>query len=264
MSSPIRFEIRDRIATLTLDRPDKLNALVPEMREGFEEALAKSAEPGVKALFIRGAGKAFCVGGDIGWMVQCLKEGRQADMDDLLNLGSQVAYGLLTLPKPVVAVIQGAAAGGGMGLALSADLRIATPDLVFSMAFVKIGLHPDWGSSVALGRLLNPAIAAELMLTGDRVDASRAQALGLVNQVVSTDQLETTVEALGRSLAAGPSETFARIKMTLLRNQGLDTDNLRARLESEGAQMKASMHHPDAKEGLAAFLEKRAPRFAGS
>ncbi|MDE3033302.1 MAG: enoyl-CoA hydratase/isomerase family protein, partial [Acidobacteriota bacterium] len=232
MSEPILFEIHDRLGILTLNRPDKLNALVPDMRAGFEEALAKSAEPGVKALILRAAGKAFSVGGDIGWMIQCLREGRQADMDDLLNLGSQVAYGLLTLPKPVVAVVQGAAAGGGMGLALSADLRLATPDLVFSMAFVKIALHPDWGSSVALGRLLNPALAAELMLTGDRVDASRALALGLVNRVVPADQMEAAVEALGRQLAAGPAATFSAIKASVLRNQGYEAPRLKALLET--------------------------------
>lgn len=262
MSAPIRFEIRDRIGLLTLARPDKLNALVPEMRPGFEEALAKSAEPGVKALVIQAEGKAFSVGGDIGWMAQALKEGRQQDLEDLLDLGSQVAYGLLTLPKPVVAVVQGAAAGGGMGLALSADLRIATPDLVFSMAFVKIGLHPDWGSSVALGRLVNPATAAELMLTGDRVDAPRALALGLVNRVVPAEQMEGAVQALARQLAEGPAATFSAIKASVLRNQGFEAPRLKALLEAEAAQMKAAMARPDAREGLAAFLEKRAPRFA--
>jgi len=173
-----------------------------------------------------------------------------------------VAHGLATLPRPVVAVVQGPAAGAGMSLALGADLRIATPGALFSMAFVKIGLHPDWGGSVGLSRLVNPAVAADLMLTGDTIDAAQAQALGLVNQVVPAEHLEAAVEALGRRLAAGPSETFARIKATLLRNQGLDAEGLWARLEAEGAQMKAAMRHADAKEGLAAFLEKRAPRFA--
>ena len=261
MSSPIRFKIHDRIATLWLDRPEKLNALVPEMREGFEEALAKAVEPGVKALFLRGAGRAFCAGGDIGWMARALSENRWDEMEALLDLGASVAYALAMLPKPVVAIVQGPAAGAGMSLALDADLRIATSEAVFSMAFVKLGLHPDWGGSVMLSRLVNPALAAELMMIGDPIDAARAQSLGLVNQVVPADQLEATVEALGRRLAAGPSEAFARIKATLLRNQGLDAGNLRARLEAEGAQMKAAMRHPDAKEGLAAFLEKRAPRF---
>jgi 2-(1,2-epoxy-1,2-dihydrophenyl)acetyl-CoA isomerase len=261
MSSPIRFEIYDRVATLTLDRPDKLNALVPEMREGFEEALAKAAEPSVKALLLRGAGRAFCAGGDIGWMAKALAEGRWDEMGALLDLGATVAYDLATMPKPVVAVVQGPAAGAGMSLALGADLRIVTPEATFSMAFVKLGLHPDWGGSVGLSRLVNPAIAGELMMLGDTLDATRALALGLVNQIVPAHQLEAAVDALSQRLAAGPADTFARIKATLLRNQGLDAEDLRTRLSAEGAQMKASMRHPDAKEGLAAFLEKRAPRF---
>jgi 2-(1,2-epoxy-1,2-dihydrophenyl)acetyl-CoA isomerase len=262
MTTPIRFEIRDHIATLTLDRPDRLNALVPEMKEGFEEALAKAAEPGVRALLLRGAGRAFCAGGDLAWIAGALSEGRWAEMESLLDLGASVAHGLATLPKPVVAVVQGPAAGAGMSLALCADLRIATPEAAFSMAFVKVGLHPDWGGSVMLPRLVSPGLAGELMMTGEAIDAARALALGLVNQVVPADRLEAAVEALSHRLAAGPSETFARIKATLLRNQGLDAESLRARLEAEGAQMKAAMRHPDAKEGLAAFLEKRAPRFA--
>lgn len=258
---PIRFEIRERIATLTLNRPDKLNALVPDMKEGFEEALAKAADPAVKALLLRGAGRAFCAGGDIGWMAKALSEGRWTEMEALLDLGASVAHALATLPKPVVAIVHGPAAGAGMSLALCADLRIATPEALFSMAFVKIGLHPDWGGSIGLSRLVNPAIAAELMLTGDTIDAARAQVLGLVNQIVPADQLEAAVEALCRRLAAGPADTFARIKATLLRNQGLDSESLRHRLEAEGAQMKAAMRQADAKEGLAAFLEKRAPKF---
>jgi 2-(1,2-epoxy-1,2-dihydrophenyl)acetyl-CoA isomerase len=262
MSTPIRFEVRDRVATLTLNRPDKLNALVPEMKAGFEEALAKAAEPGVKALFLRGEGRAFCAGGDLGWISKALSEGRWAELEALLDLGAAVAHGLMTLPKPVVAVVQGPAAGAGLSLALCADLRLASADALFSMAFVKLGLHPDWGGSVGLSRLVNAATAAELMLTGDTLDANRAKALGLVNHVLPAEQLEAAVEALAHRLAAGPGEAFARMKGTLLRNQGLDSDSLRARLEAEGDQMKAAMRHPDAKEGLAAFLEKRAPRFA--
>lgn len=261
MSSPIRFELRDRVATLTLDRPDRLNALVPEMREGFEAALAAAASPAVKVLVLRGAGRAFCAGGDIGWMAKALEEGRWSEMEALLDLGVAVAHGLATLPKPVVALVQGPAAGAGMSLALCADLRIASADAAFSMAFAKIGLHPDWGGSVMLSRLVNPAVAGELMWIGEAVDAARALALGLVNRVVPADQLEATAQALVDRLAAGPSETFARIKATLLRNQGLDAESLRARLDAEGAQMKAAMRHADAKEGLAAFLAKRAPRF---
>lgn len=259
--SPIRFDIADRVATLTLNRPDKLNALIPEMKEGFQEALARAAEPEVKVLVLRGEGRAFCAGGDIGWMAEALAEGRWEEMEVLLDLGAAVAHGLATLPKPVVAAVQGPAAGAGMSLALSADLRLASAEATFSMAFVKLGLHPDWGGSVMLSRLVNAAQAAELMMTGEALNAEQALARGLVNRVVPPNELEGALATLAQRLAAGPSETFARIKATLLRNQGLDEGRLRARLGAEGAQMKAAMRHPDAKEGLAAFLEKRPPRF---
>ncbi len=261
MSAPTRFDIHDRVATLTLNRPDKLNALVPEMRAGMEEALAKSAEPGVKALILRGEGRAFCAGGDIGWMWQALQDGRQAELHALLDLGVTMAHGLRTLPKPVVAVIQGPAAGAGLSLALCADLRIATPEAKFSMAFVKLGLHPDWGGSVMAGHLLNPSLALELMLTGDAMDAGRAHALGLVNQIVDTEVLENVVRVTAQRLAHGPGEAYARIKASALRNQGLTPESLRTLLLAEGEQMKAAIASADGMEGLRAFLEKRAPKF---
>ena len=261
MNDTVRFEIRDRIGILTLNRPDKLNALVPEMAEGFMEALAKSAEPGVKALLMRGEGRAFCAGGDIGWMLQGLKEGRIEEMQSLLTLGAKVSHGLKTLPKPVIAVIQGPAAGAGMSLGLSADIRIATPDAAFSMAFVKIGLHPDWGGSVMLSMLVNPAIALDLMFTGEPIDAKRAFALGLVNQIVDAEMLEDVLKFLCVRMAHGPSQAFARIKQSTLRNAGHTPESLLALLEEEGRQMAATMQSADAQEGLMAFLEKRMPKF---
>ena len=262
MNGPIQFEVRDRIGILTLNRPEKLNALIPEMAEGFMDALSKSAEPGVKALLLRGSGRAFCAGGDIGWMLQSLKEGRIEEMKALLNLGAKVSHGLKTLPKPVIAVVQGPAAGAGMSLALGADLRIATPDAQFSMAFVKIGLHPDWGGSVMLSMLVNPAQALELMFTGEAIDAKRAYDLGLVNQIVDAEVLEDVLRFLCVRLAHGPSEAFARIKRSALRNAGHTPESLLALLEEEGRQMAATAQSADAREGLTAFVEKRMPKFA--
>ena len=262
MSDTVQFEVRDRIGILTLNRPDKLNALIPEMADGFVEALTKSAEPGVKALLLRGNGRAFCAGGDIGWMLKGLKEGRIEEMKTLLTLGAKVSHGLKTLPKPVIAVIQGPAAGAGMSLALSADIRIATLDANFSMAFVKIGLHPDWGGSVMLNMLVNPAQALELMFNGEAIDAKRAYDLGLVNQIVDAEVLEDVLRFLSVRLAHGPSEAFARIKQSSLRNAGHTSESLLALLEEEGREMAATMQSPDAREGLTAFVEKRLPRFA--
>jgi len=262
VSAPATFEVRERIGTLTLNRPEKLNALVPEMAPAFVEALRVSATPEVKALVLRGEGRAFCAGGDIGWMMAALQEGRMAELKALLQLGVTMAHGLKTLPKPVVAVVQGPCAGAGMSLALAADLRIATADAKFSMAFVKLALHPDWGGSVLLQQLVNPSVALELMLTGDAVDAERAHQLGLVNEVVNAEVLEDVVRVTAQRLAHGPAGAFARIKASALRNAGLTPDSLLALLEAEGRQMAESMESDDAREGLAAFLEKRAPKFA--
>lgn len=261
MGAPLRFEVQERVLTLTLDRPDRLNALVPEMSEGFHEALRRAAEPDVKALVLRGAGRGFCAGGDIAWMSSALAEGRWEEMHGLLDLGVHVAHALRVLPKPVLAGLQGPAAGAGMSLALAADLRIASADLKFSMAFVKIGLHPDWGGSVLLGQLVNPSIATELMLTGATLDAARAQALGLVNQVVPLESLDAAVQESAARLAAGPAEAFARIKASALRNLGQTPDSLMALLKAEGDQMKAAMRGAEAREGIASFLEKRPPVF---
>lgn len=262
MTSPATFEIRDRIGHLTLNRPDKLNALVPDMAPAFTEALRAGATDEVKALVLRGEGRAFCAGGDIGWMLEGLQAGRMEEMKALLRLGVTVAHGLKTLPVPVVAVVQGPCAGAGMSLALAADLRIATPDARFSMAFVKLALHPDWGGSVMLQQLVNPSIALELMLTGDGIDAQRAHALGLVNQIVDAEVLEDVVKVTAQRLAHGPRGAFARIKRSALRNMGLTPESLLALLEEEGRQMAETIQSADAREGLMAFLQKRTPRFA--
>jgi 2-(1,2-epoxy-1,2-dihydrophenyl)acetyl-CoA isomerase len=255
-------EIQDRIAVLTLNRPDKLNALVPEMAEGFREALRKAAEPGVKGLVLRGEGRGFCAGGDLGWILSSLEAGRMADLEGLLDLGVEVAHGLRVLPKPVLALVNGPCAGAGLSLALGADLRVAAADAKFSMAFVKVALHPDWGGSVLLHLAAGPSVALHLMLTADGVDAARAKDLGLVHEVVDPEMLADVGKVWAQRLAHGPGEAFARIKASALRNAGLTPDALLALLKAEGEQMKAAIRSADAREGMKAFLEKRPPKFA--
>ena len=255
-------EVQDRIAVLTLNRPDRLNALVPEMAEGFREALRKAAEPGVKGLVLRGEGRGFCAGGDLGWILSSLEAGRMADLEGLLDLGVEVAHGLRTLPKPVLALVNGPCAGAGLSLALAADLRVAAADAKFSMAFVKVALHPDWGGSVLLHLAAGPSVALHLMLTADAVDATRAKDLGLVHEVVDPEMLADVGKVWAQRLAHGPGEAMGRIKASALRNAGLTPDSLLALLKAEGEQMKAAIRSADAREGMKAFLEKRAPRFA--
>lgn len=255
-------EVQDRLAVLTLNRPDKLNALVPEMADGFREALRKAAEPGVKGLVLRGEGRGFCAGGDLGWIRASLEAGRMDELEGLLDLGVEVAHGLRILPKPVLALVNGPCAGAGLSLALAADLRVAATDAKFSMAFVKVGLHPDWGGSVLLHLAAGPSAALHLMLTADAVDAGRAKDLGLVHEVVDPEMLADVGQVWAQRLAQGPGEAMARIKASALRNAGLAPDALLALLKAEGEQMKAAIRSADAREGMTAFLEKRAPRFA--
>ena len=262
MNSPIHLETQDRIVTLTLNRPDRLNALVPEMADGFREALRKAAEPGAKTLVLRGEGRGFCAGGDLGWILSMLEAGRISELEALLDLGIEVAHGLKTLPKPVLTLVQGPCAGAGMSLALGADLRVAATDAKFSMAFVKVALHPDWGGSVMLHLAAGPSVAAHLMLTAETVDAGRAKELGLVHEVVSPEILADAGRLFAQRLASGPAEAMARIKASALRNAGHTPDSLLALLKAEGEQMKAAIRSADAREGMQAFLEKRAPRFA--
>ena len=261
MSATI-VEVQDRVAVLTLNRPDKLNALVPEMADGFREALRKAGEPGVKGLVLRGEGRGFCAGGDLGWILSTLEAGRMADLEGLLDLGVEVAHGLRTLPKPVLALVNGPCAGAGLSLALGADLRVAASDAKFSMAFVKVGLHPDWGGSVLLHLAAGPSVALHLMLTADAVDAGRAKELGLVHEVVDPEMLADVGKVWAQRLAHGPGEAMARIKASALRNAGLSPDSLLALLKAEGEQMKAAIRSADALEGMKAFLAKRPPSFA--
>lgn len=262
MNSPIQVELQDRIVTLTLNRPDRLNALVPEMAEGFREALRRAAEPGAKALVMKGEGRGFCAGGDLGWLVRNVEAGNQQDLEALLDLGVEVAHGLRTLPKPVLALVHGPCAGAGMSLALGADLRVAATDAKFSMAFVKVGLHPDWGGSVMLHLAAGPSAAAHLMLTADAVDAARAKELGLVHEVVDPEMLADVGKVWAQRLAGGPGEAMGRIKASALRNAGHTAESLLALLKAEGEQMKAAIRSGDAREGMRAFLDKRAPQFA--
>ena len=254
-------EVQDRIAVLTLNRPDKLNALVPEMADGFREALRKASEPGVKGLVLRGEGRGFCAGGDLGWILSTLEAGRMADLEGLLDLGVEVAHGLRTLPKPVLALVNGPCAGAGLSIALGADLRVAASDAKLSMAFVKVALHPDWGGSVMLNLAAGPSVALHLMLTADAIGAARAKELGLVHEIVDPEMLADVGKVWIQRLAHGPGEAMARIKASALRNAGLTPDSLLALLKAEGEQMKAAIRSADAREGMKAFMEKRAPKF---
>jgi 2-(1,2-epoxy-1,2-dihydrophenyl)acetyl-CoA isomerase len=256
------FELKDGVATLTLNRPERLNALGDTLRDDLHDAILKCSDnPDVRVIVITGAGKGFCSGGDVKAMNEA-KEGRRerplvekiAPNRDLTLLAMRDA------PQPIIAAINGAAAGAGMNLALGCDIRIASTAAKFSQAFVKRGLHPDWGGTYFLPRVVGFAKAAELIFTGDVIDAAEALRLGLVSRVVEPEMLMPTVHELARKIAAGPPIAIRLARRALYKNADGD---LRSALEFETFAQNVCFETEDATEGVRAFVEKRAPVFRG-
>ncbi len=263
MNAPnVLVERRGRVMLVTLNRPEAMNALLHDMggllRDAIETAVSDS---GIGAVVITGAGRGFCSGGDIALMEKVISAGgRWEDFSGVVTGGRDVALAIRACPKPVIAAVNGAAAGGGMGLALSCDVRWASEKAKFAQSFAKVGLHPDWGSLHALPRLVGTSRALELMWTGDAVDAAEALRLGLVSRVLPADQLLPETIAFAERLAQGPGLALAEIKRSAQASLSL---SLEGALEREIDAQERSWNSRDAKEGIAAFLEKRPPKFEG-
>ena len=258
----VLVERRGRVAVLTLNRPDSLNALVIPMGRAIRDAVASAAaDAAVGAIVITGAGRAFCSGGDIAFMKEVVDAGgRWEDFRALVESGREIALEIDRCPKPVIAAVNGAAAGGGMGLALSCDVRWASEKAKFGQSFARIGMHPDWGSVHALPRLVGPSRALELMWTGDLIPAEEALRLGIVSRVLPGDTLLAEAEAFAGRLASGPAVAIAEIKRSARGALGYTLDEALAR---EIEAQERCWNSRDAREGFLAFLEKREPRFEG-
>lgn len=256
------YTVQDSVATLTLNRPERLNALGDTLRDDLYDAVSKSAaDPQVRVLVITGAGRGFCSGGD----VKSMKERSEAPeappwTDKFAPMRDRIILAMRDCPKPIIAAVNGAAAGAGMNLALACDIRLASSAAKFSQAFVKRGLHPDWGGTYFLPRIVGISKACELIFTGDSIDAAQALELGIVNTVVSPEALMDEAYKLARKIAAGPPVAIQLAKRAIHHNQDVD---LRAALEFESFAQNISRETEDAKEGVQAFLEKRAPQFRG-
>jgi enoyl-CoA hydratase/carnithine racemase len=256
------YEAKDGIATLTLNRPDRLNALGDTLRDDLLDAITRaSGDPDVRVMVITGAGKGFCAGGDVKAMNEAREGGRQRPLlEKIAPSRDRTLLAMRDAPQPIIAAVNGAAVGAGMNLALACDIRIASTAARFAQAFVKRGLHPDWGGTYFLPRLVGMAKACELIFTGDLIDAAEAQRLGLVSQVVAPEALLSTALDLARRIAAGPPVAIRLAKRALYKNAESD---LRAALEFETFAQDICVETDDAGEGIRAFVEKRPPVFHG-
>ena len=253
--------IEDGIATLTFNRPERMNALSTPIMEGLLHGLPRLAgDPAVKVVVLTGAGRAFCAGGDVKDMAQRGEQRSAAEATSRLRSRMEVSRILHELPKPTIAMINGPAAGAGLALALACDLRVAGMSARLVTAFVRVGLSGDFGGSFFLTRLVGTAKARELYFTGRPVDAQEALSLGLVNRVVPDDQLGDATTDLARSLAQGPLVALRLMKRNM---NHAESSGLAELLDMEAANMVQSASTEDHREAAKAFVEKRAPIFTG-
>ena len=257
----ILTRVADRIATLSFNRPDKLNALNPDLVEQSIACLRDwSGDPAVAVVVLTGAGRAFCAGGDISMMAGLGDSSLERRVDDL-RAWHELAWRLYTFPKVTIAAINGVAMGAGLALALACDLRIASEQARFGTAFAKVGYAGDFGITWLLTRFVGPSKAKELLFLADLFGAAEAAALGLVNRVTAQDTLETETWALAARLSHGPLTSYRYMKENV--NLAVRSD-FRTILDREAETTNRCGETADHREGVQAFLEKRAARFTGA
>lgn len=249
------------VATLTLNRPERLNALSPAMTAALREALERLAiDHECGAIVIAGAGRGWCAGGDVKTM-EARGQGQSVeDRAEGLRRAHQLPLLIRTIPKVVIASINGPVAGAGLGLALACDLRIAGKSARFGTAFARIGYSGDYGGSWSLTRLVGTAKARELYFLADIIDADTAGQLGIVNRVVGDDELRAETAALARRIADGPQIALGYMKRNLL---AAETESFQTVLDLEAEHQARCAFTEDHKEAVAAFNEKRRPVFKG-
>jgi 2-(1,2-epoxy-1,2-dihydrophenyl)acetyl-CoA isomerase len=253
--------VTDRVATLTLNRPDRLNALSTPMLDGLLEALPRlGADPNVAVVVLTGAGRGFCAGGD----VKSMAEGSsQLELDDAvqrLRGRMEVSRLLHEIPKPTIAMINGPAAGAGLAMALACDLRVAAESARLITAFAKVGFSGDFGGSYFLSRLVGTGKARELYYLGEPLDAAAALALGVVNTVVPDFELLDATTALARRLAGGPGIALGLMKKNF---NAAESGTLSELLDLEALHQVSTARTEDHQEAARAFVDKRSPVFKG-
>jgi 2-(1,2-epoxy-1,2-dihydrophenyl)acetyl-CoA isomerase len=261
--------LEDGVLVMTLNRPERRNAMSGPMMDGLATLLRRAArEREIRAVLLTGAGKAFCAGGDVRGMNERGSAGASAapgptfeeGVADLRGGQAATTAAIFELPKPVVAAIPGAVAGAGMGLALACDLRVASESAFLVTAFANVGFSGDYGGSWLLTRLVGPGRARELYYLSERVDAKQCEQLGIFNRVVPDAALLEDALGLAKRLAQGPSVAFRYMKENLNRALGCD---LRSALDAEALGMRLSGQTEDHRNAVRAFVEKRSPEFKG-
>ena len=264
MSEELLYRLENRVAQLTLNRPERLNALTKDMMAALRERLSACAmDDAVGCVVLTGAGNAFCAGGDVRVQARVAAEGTPETPEqrsDLLRASMEASRLLHEMPKPTIAMLNGVAAGAGMSLALACDLRIAGRSARITTAFAKVGLSGDYGGTWFLTQLVGPAKARELYFLSEVLDAARIEALGLANRVVGDDELVGETMALAEKIANGPSVAFRYMKRNL--NVAV-RGSLSEGLDSEAFGMLRARASEDHKEAARAFVEKRPPVFKG-
>ena len=256
----ILFNVEAGIARLTFNRPDKLNSLNTQMHEEVAHALASMSESGARVLVLTGAGRAFCAGQDLS--ERAVAPGsRGTDLGDSIERHYKpLILALDTLPMPVIAAVNGVAAGAGANIALACDLVVAARSANFVQAFSKLGLLPDSGGTWSLPRLVGNARALGLTLLGNKLPAEQAAAWGMIWQCVADAELEPAVDALAQQLAAAPTRGLARTKSAI---RGSWRHSLAEQLDIERDAQRELGRTSDYAEGVAAFIQKRSPKFTG-
>ncbi len=253
--------VTDRVATLTLNRPDRLNALSTPMLDGLLEALPRlAADPGIAVLILTGAGRGFCAGGDVKSMAEGTSQLAMEDAVQRLRARMEVSRLLHEIPKPTIAMVNGPAAGAGLAMALACDLRVASESARFITAFAKVGFSGDFGGSYFLSKLVGSGNARELYYTGEPLSAAQALALGVVNRVVADAELAEATMTLATRLARGPGIALGLMKKNF---NAAETGTLAELLDLEALHQVRTARTEDHAEAARAFVEKRPPVFKG-